>query len=165
MESFCTWNNWKYLSWIRTCWSLSYSAGCFSMCMSVSAVHLKNESYTGLVYLQIWCVIGVFWGWTMAGGTPRLLWASSSLCGMSQGTWRFALQVTCGWSRSLCPKQKIISAAPRLFASPRVKRSSRRGQWMGTFREPWVEPWSSLCRWMLSCTFFHLPLTIMVMHH
>lgn len=162
LESFQTWNNWRYLFWTSRWWSLSDSAGYFSMCPHLSTAHRKKESYIGLVYLKIWCVISVFWGWNVTDGPVCLLWASSSLCDMSQGTWWFALCAIGGWGRSVCPKEKLINST--LFTSVQVKRSSSCGQWMSTFRKVWVEWRSPLCRWMLVCTFFHLPLIIVGMH-
>lgn len=112
LESFQTWINWRYLLWISRWWSLSDSAEQFSTGPHLSTAHLKKESYIGLVYLQTWCVISVFWGWNVTDSSACVLWASSSLCDMSQGTWWFALRVTCRWRRSLCPKEKLISASP-----------------------------------------------------
>lgn len=52
----------------------SYSADYFSTCMHLAAISLKNESYSGLVYLPIRCVIiSVFWGWNKADHTPPSL--------------------------------------------------------------------------------------------
>lgn len=143
----------------------SYSADYFSTCMHLAAISLKNESYSGLVYLPIRCVIiSVFWGWNKADHTPPSL-SQQLLAWSVPGMWWFMLGVTRGWSRALCPKQNLISVPPAYLPACRLKKSSRRGQWMSTFRETRVDPWSLLCRWMLSYTFFHLPLIIMVMHH
>lgn len=86
LESFQTWINWRYLLWISRWWSLSDSAELFSTGPHLSTAHLKKESCIGLVYLQTWCVISVFWGWNVTDSSACVLWASSSLCDMSQGT-------------------------------------------------------------------------------
>lgn len=100
----------------------SYSADYFSTCMHLAAISLKNESYSGLVYLPIRCVIiSVFWGWNKADHTPPSL-SQQLLAWSVPGMWWFMLGVTRGWSRALCPKQNLISVPPAYLPACRLKK-------------------------------------------